>query len=84
MLQLNHAIQLSADGTTLYASTSDEVYRWPYNATDGTVGNNETLVANMSNTDVSSSLPLRLSSSFLAMGLSPSNPCMTLMVIRIC
>lgn len=51
--QLNHSIQLSADGTTLYASTSDNVYRWPYDAVAGTVGCNETLVTNMSNTDVS-------------------------------
>ncbi|PSR84328.1 soluble quino protein glucose/sorbosone dehydrogenase [Coniella lustricola] len=48
---LNHAIQISPDGETLYASTSDEVYRWQYNATDGSIGNNQTLVTNMSNTD---------------------------------
>ncbi|ROV91060.1 hypothetical protein VMCG_09572 [Cytospora schulzeri] len=48
---LNHSIQVSADGGTLYASTSDEVYRWPYDAVAGTVGCNETLVTNMSNTD---------------------------------
>ncbi|POS80061.1 hypothetical protein DHEL01_v201544 [Diaporthe helianthi] len=46
---LNHAVQLSADGRTLYASTSNEVYRWPYDATAGTVGDSETLVTNMSN-----------------------------------
>lgn len=27
------------------------MYRWPYNAADGTVGNSETLITNMSNTD---------------------------------
>lgn len=36
----------------MYASTSNEVYRWPYNAVEGTIGNSETLVTNMSNTDV--------------------------------
>lgn len=52
-LQLNHAVQLSADGRTLYASTSNDVFRWSYDAAAGTVGDNETLVTNMSNTDVS-------------------------------
>lgn len=51
---LNHAVQLSADGATLYASTSTDVYRWSYNASEATVGDNQTLVTNMSNTDVSS------------------------------
>ncbi|KAI3395227.1 hypothetical protein diail_1653 [Diaporthe ilicicola] len=48
---LNHAVQLSTDGRTLYASTSNDVYRWSYDAAAGTVGKNETLVTNMSNTD---------------------------------
>ncbi|CAN8098108.1 unnamed protein product [Discula destructiva] len=47
---LNHAIQLSADGRTLYASTSNDVFTWPYNAADGTVGDSQTLITNMSNT----------------------------------
>lgn len=42
---------MSADGRTLYASTYDEVYRWPYDTVAGAVGYNETLVTNMSNTD---------------------------------
>lgn len=46
---LNHSVQLSDDGRTLYASTSNEVYRWPYDAAAGTVGDSETLVTNMSN-----------------------------------
>lgn len=37
----------------MYASTSNDVYRWPYNAAEGTLGANETLVTNMSNSDVS-------------------------------
>ncbi|ROV96600.1 hypothetical protein VPNG_08994 [Cytospora leucostoma] len=48
---LNHSLELSAEGCELYASTSDKVFRWPYDSRTGTVGENETLVANMSNTD---------------------------------
>lgn len=51
---------MSADGRTLYASTYDEVYRWPYDTVAGAVGYNETLVTNMSNTDVSVSRGLFL------------------------
>ncbi|KAI7786083.1 hypothetical protein LA080_004937 [Diaporthe eres] len=53
---LNHAVQLSADGRTLYASTSNDVYRWPYDAAAGTVGDSETLVTNMSNSDADNTL----------------------------
>ena len=51
--QLNHAIELSADGKTLYASTSEAVYSWPYDAAAGTVDldSNVTLISNMSNSD---------------------------------
>ncbi|KAK2597640.1 hypothetical protein N8I77_012417 [Diaporthe amygdali] len=52
---LNHAVQLSADGRTLYASTSNDVFRWPYDAAAGTLGDRETLVTNMSNGGVSQS-----------------------------
>jgi hypothetical protein len=44
----------------LYASTSNEVYRWPYDAAAGTVGDSETLVTNMSNSGVSPSLSCSL------------------------
>lgn len=37
----------------MYASTSNDVYRWPYDAAAGTVGDSETLVTNMSNGGVS-------------------------------
>lgn len=32
MIQLNHGIQLTVDGKTLFASTADKVYSWGYNA----------------------------------------------------
>ncbi|KAF5021490.1 hypothetical protein F66182_6464 [Fusarium sp. NRRL 66182] len=48
---LNHGIALSRDGRTLYASTSDEVFAWPYDPSDATLRNSsvQTLVANMTN-----------------------------------
>jgi glucose/arabinose dehydrogenase len=49
---LNHGIALSSDGKTLYASTSDVVYSWAYDAATGSVGStNRTLVSNMTNSD---------------------------------
>jgi glucose/arabinose dehydrogenase len=45
--QLNHAIELSDDGRTLYASTSESVYSWPYDPDRTTVENRRTLVHNM-------------------------------------
>ncbi len=44
---------LSDDGKTLYASSSSNVYSWPYDAAAATVdsGKRRTLVQNMSNTD---------------------------------
>lgn len=50
---LNHGLALSDDGETLYASTMDEVYSWPYNAQRGELDedNRRTLVTNMSNSD---------------------------------
>lgn len=35
---MNHGIELSPDGTTLYASSQEAVYAWPYNAQSGEVG----------------------------------------------
>ncbi|EMT74491.1 hypothetical protein ACKRZS_005165 [Fusarium odoratissimum] len=48
---LNHGIALSRDGRTLYASTSDEVFAWPYDPSKVTLRNSsvQTLVSNMTN-----------------------------------
>ncbi|KAI5467649.1 soluble quino protein glucose/sorbosone dehydrogenase [Mariannaea sp. PMI_226] len=48
---LNHGIALSDDGRTLYASTTNEVYSWSYNAADVSVSTSsrQTLVTNMTN-----------------------------------
>jgi glucose/arabinose dehydrogenase len=50
--QLNHGIALSSDGKTLYASSSESVFSWSYDAASQTVsGENSTLVTGMNNTD---------------------------------
>ncbi|KAK3401946.1 hypothetical protein B0T20DRAFT_346317 [Sordaria brevicollis] len=52
MSDLNHGIELSADGKTLYASTSNSVYSWPYDADAISVSNEKspkTLISNMTN-----------------------------------
>jgi glucose/arabinose dehydrogenase len=50
--ELNHAVELSPDGKTLYASGADKVYSWAYDAAGAsTSGNENTLVDNMSNED---------------------------------
>ncbi|KND86449.1 hypothetical protein TOPH_08923 [Tolypocladium ophioglossoides CBS 100239] len=50
--ELNHGLALSADGSTLYASSSSRVFAWAYDAKAGAVGDaNRTVVANMSSTD---------------------------------
>lgn len=52
MPQLNHGIALSTDGKTLYASGSENVYAWEYDATVPSVGNtNQTIITGMSNDD---------------------------------
>ncbi|KFA66578.1 hypothetical protein S40285_07309 [Stachybotrys chlorohalonatus IBT 40285] len=49
---LNHGIELSEDGNTLYASTSDSVFSWSYNSGDRSISeSNRTLVNNMTNAD---------------------------------
>ncbi|KAE9377177.1 glucose sorbosone dehydrogenase [Stipitochalara longipes BDJ] len=49
---LNHGIAFSADGKTLYASSSDTVYSWSYDASAVSVGDtNQTLITGMSNDD---------------------------------
>lgn len=51
-MQLNHGITLSNDGKTLYASTSDAVYAWEYDASKPSVSStNQTIVTGMSNGD---------------------------------
>jgi glucose/arabinose dehydrogenase len=50
--ELNHGIELSEDGRTLYASTPDKVFSWDYNAVDGSISEaNRTIVHNMTNSD---------------------------------
>lgn len=46
---LNHGIQLSADGKTLYASSMTQVYSWPYTASSGAVGTRATIITGMFN-----------------------------------
>ncbi|KAI0133576.1 hypothetical protein BJ170DRAFT_166634 [Xylariales sp. AK1849] len=49
---LTHGITFSNDGKTLFASTSEEVFAWTYDATSGTVsGDQRTIVQNMGGTD---------------------------------
>lgn len=49
---LNHGIEISDDGQTLYASNSDSVYRWDYSADQQTNTSEPTLlVSNMTNSD---------------------------------
>ena len=51
-LQLNHGLELSQDGKTLYASTPEAAYSWEYDPTQSTVSNtNQTLVTGMSTSD---------------------------------
>ena len=41
---------MSVDGKTLYASSSDKVFSWGYDAANGTVdSSNKTVVTNMAN-----------------------------------
>ncbi|KAB5583127.1 hypothetical protein GE09DRAFT_291680 [Coniochaeta sp. 2T2.1] len=48
---LNHGIELSPDGQTLYASSSSDVYSWPYTPEASILGSKQTLITNMSNSD---------------------------------
>jgi len=48
--QLNHGIEFSVDGTTLYASSSQNVFAWNYNITTGAVSNVTTIVTGMGET----------------------------------
>lgn len=49
--QLNHGITLSKDGKTLYASGTENVYKWEYDAKALSVGDNQTIINGMSNSD---------------------------------
>jgi glucose/arabinose dehydrogenase len=46
---LNHGIQLSADGTTLYASSMTVVYKWTYNVNTTSVGNSTEIITGLHN-----------------------------------
>lgn len=46
-LQLNHGLQLSEDGTILYASTNDAVYAWPYIQSPLSLGTGYTILTGM-------------------------------------
>jgi len=49
---LNHGIALSTDGQTLYASSSENVYAWDYDAGEPAVSStNRTMITRMSNGD---------------------------------
>lgn len=48
---MNHGIEISSDGTTLYASSSENVFAWSYDQAERTVSNNVTLVENMAGSD---------------------------------
>lgn len=49
---LNHGIEVSPDGQYLYASSSENVYRWSYDGdSQSTTSDPTTLVTNMSNSD---------------------------------
>lgn len=42
--QLNHGLAISPDGETIYASSADHVFSWPYNNSTGSVTANATTV----------------------------------------
>ncbi|KAK1230156.1 hypothetical protein PQX77_006750 [Marasmius sp. AFHP31] len=43
-VNLNHGIDISRDGATLYVSSKTDVYAYPYNAANGTVGTAKRLI----------------------------------------
>jgi len=47
---LNHGIEFSVDGKTLFASSANDAWSWSYNATDASVSNVKLLVTNMGGT----------------------------------
>lgn len=48
---MNHGIELSDDGNTLYASSENDAYAWDYDASDQSTSNRRTLVTNMEGDD---------------------------------
>lgn len=50
-LELNHGIDLSGDGGTLFASSQGTLYRWEYDADGARTGNRQEVIANMSGSD---------------------------------
>lgn len=46
---MNHGIQLSADGTTLYASSMTMVYQWTYDVNTTSVGNSTEIIIGLYN-----------------------------------
>lgn len=46
--QLNHGLELTPDGKTLFVSSVASVFAYPYNAADGTVGTKATVITGMS------------------------------------
>ncbi|KAH6842914.1 hypothetical protein B0I37DRAFT_206524 [Chaetomium sp. MPI-CAGE-AT-0009] len=50
--ELNHGLELSEDGTTIYVSTAENVDRYSYDADTVTVGNHTRIIANMTNPGV--------------------------------
>lgn len=46
----NHGIEFSADGKTLFASSSNNAWSWTYNVTDASISNEKLLVTNMGDT----------------------------------
>ena len=51
MLQLNHGIEMSSDGSNLFASSPDNVFSWSYDQSARTVSNNATIIGNMAGSD---------------------------------
>ncbi|KAK4200808.1 hypothetical protein QBC40DRAFT_339512 [Triangularia verruculosa] len=49
--RLNHGIELSSSGSTLYASSRESVWAWDYNVSTATATNRREIITNMTNTD---------------------------------
>lgn len=47
MVKLNHGIELSSDGKTLFASSSTDVYAYDYDAAKGTAGKAKNIITGM-------------------------------------
>jgi glucose/arabinose dehydrogenase len=50
-LQLNHGLEISGDGKTVYASSSESVWSWSYDAARKSVSGQKLLVTNMTTDD---------------------------------